>query len=272
MTSFNKIYPFKYGAAHNIILNEHDMYLTQAIRDHGEYSEDEVDVMRDLIHGGTVLNIGANFGAHTLALSGLAQMVYAFEPQEYIFQALCGNMALNSVTNVKCIHAAVGAQVGTLRYPLLDPRQPTNFGGMPALGHAEGEECPLITVDSLGLDECAFMLIDVEGAEADVLRGARSTIERYKPLLYLEYAFKRQEILNELDALGYRYMRQICNNNREPNWFGTKLENYSGSDVLLAYAEPPTDKSFLERHRFIKPTLEDCWGTGVTLYKELEWL
>ena len=43
-----------------------------------------------------------------------------------------------------------------------------------------------MTIDSLGLVDCHLLKIDVEGMEADVLAGARETIARCKPILFVE--------------------------------------------------------------------------------------
>ena len=42
------------------------------------------------------------------------------------------------------------------------------------------------TLDSCALGDVGFIKIDVEGAEAKVLRGARSTIANFKPVLQIE--------------------------------------------------------------------------------------
>ena len=67
------------------------------------------------------------------------------------------------------------------------------------------EEVPVdsVTVDSLGLDP-AFVKIDVQGSELDVLDGMRETLDRSKPLLLLECEPKtRDAILSLLEELHY---------------------------------------------------------------------
>ena len=45
---------------------------------------------------------------------------------------------------------------------------------------------PLVTLDSLDLPVCHFLKVDVEGMEVEVVKGARQTIDTYRPLMYLE--------------------------------------------------------------------------------------
>src|SRR6185312_10827709 len=107
-------------------------------------------------------------------------------PQRLMFQALCANVALNSCANVFTRQAAVGAAIGTVQVPVLDPREHNNCGGLSLLGPRSGEPVPMVTVDSLELVDCQFMKIDVEGMEVEALRGAVATIERFRPILYIE--------------------------------------------------------------------------------------
>ena len=60
--------------------------------------------------GMTVLDIGANIGAHTLALARLVTRtgaVYAFEPTDFAFEKLTRNVSLNEVPQIRTIKAAL---------------------------------------------------------------------------------------------------------------------------------------------------------------------
>jgi FkbM family methyltransferase len=59
-----------------------------------------------------------------------------------------------------------------------------NFGGL-SLGKG-GNQTQMITIDSLGLDGCDLIKIDVEGFEYAVILGALKTIIKYKPVIYYE--------------------------------------------------------------------------------------
>jgi len=62
---------------------------------------------------------------------------------------------------------------------------PRNNEGATGFGK-NGELVPLIPLDSLHLKNISFIKIDVEGAEKMVLEGARQTITREKPVMYIE--------------------------------------------------------------------------------------
>ena len=174
-----------------MLFNPHDAYIGRSLQLYGEYSEGEVNLFRHVLGEGDVaVDAGANIGAHTVAMArlvGPAGRIFAFEPQRVLFQALCGNAALNSLTNVDARHAALGAEPGVTRLPCVDYAQPGNFGSVSLAGEIAGSEQTLVaTIDSLHLTRCRFMKIDVEGMESAVLRGAIATIERCRPILYIE--------------------------------------------------------------------------------------
>lgn len=192
-----------------MLYNFHDKYIGQALELYGEFSEGEVDMFRQMVRPGqVVLEIGANIGAHTVFFSqqvGPSGQVIAFEPQRVVFQTLCANVALNSLTNVFAFQQAVGDKPGTIIVPPLDYSQDNNFGGLALGGFEYGEQVQLVTVDGLALKRCHMVKIDVEGMERAVLGGAVETLTRLKPLLYVENdrVEKSDELVRFIDSLGY---------------------------------------------------------------------
>ena len=61
-----------------------------------------------------------------------------------------------------------------------------NFAAVPLLGHAAGDPVEVVRLDDLSLGRCDLIKVDVEGMECDVLEGARETIARYRPVLFVE--------------------------------------------------------------------------------------
>jgi FkbM family methyltransferase len=237
-------------ARHGYVLyNRNDTVIGRSIELYGEYFESEVNVFRRFVGAGDVtLDVGANIGTHTLALARLAGpqgFVYAFEPQRLVFQTLCANMALNSLTNVHCVNAVVGEETGTLRMSDADPRQSNNFGGAQVellAGAPQGPPVTRVVLDDfLDVDRLRLVKIDVEGMESQVLRGARRTLGRFKPLLYVENAFAdtSPELVAVLQELGYRSYWHIARFFRKDNYFAC-------SDPLFPVAYVDRGGEFLD--------------------------
>lgn len=241
-SEFNVLVPFRHGLAGKVLVNKNDAYMYGAVSAYGEYSEGEVDVFRALVkETDLVLDIGACMGLHTLALCEAAKYgtVVAIEPQRLAYQTLCANMALNSVPHADCLRAAVSDATGMVKMPQYSPYAHVNMGGVTMDPYApSGDATPVVTVDALELGVCGFMKIDVEGMEANVIRGALKTIEKLHPLLYLEFQWNKREIVELLRGVGYPHLyRHYPLINRFPNFLNIEIregERPTVSPMLLA--------------------------------------
>lgn len=193
-----------------MLYHSNDWYLGGALYKYGEYSEGEVAMFRQLLSpGDVVVDAGANFGAHTVPMAqlvGFQGMVYAFEPQRLVYQGLTANIALNSLPNVITMHAGLGAAPASVHVPILDPTHRQSFGGVSITGQAAGELVAVLTIDSLALAQCRLIKVDVEGMECEVLQGARETIARLKPVLYVENDRPEHSsrLIAQIQGMGYR--------------------------------------------------------------------
>lgn len=193
------------------VVNKNDKHIGASLRVYGEYSEGEVRLFRRLCRPGDVaVDAGANIGAHTVALArlvGEGGCVVAFEPQPVIFQMLCANVAVNGLANVIARHAALGAGAGRVVFPWIDYRAPQDYGAVPLLNASQGVYVDVKPLDAaFEFDRLRLLKIDVEGMEADVLRGARPVIARTRPFLYVENNLpeKSEELIRLVWSLGYR--------------------------------------------------------------------
>jgi FkbM family methyltransferase len=211
---FNVTRPCRHGL---MLFNPKDAYVGRSLDLYGEFSEGEVQLFAQLVRAGdVVVEVGSNIGALTIPLANLTGptgRVFAFEPQRILFQTLCASVALNGITNVIARNEAVGAVAGVLPVPMLDYSHAANYGGLPLGPEADWankenvpvEEVPVVTLDSVRLLRCRLLKIDVEGMEADVLAGAKETIARCRPLLYVENdrAEKAEKLVAAMKELGY---------------------------------------------------------------------
>lgn len=173
-----------------MLMPPYDVYLSQAMIRFGEYAPAEFATWRPYIpDGATVVDVGANIGAHTLAFAeavGASGSVIAVEPQWEIYAMLCGSIALCGARNTRARWCALGADRGSVIVPPINYDAQGNFGGVELANVKGGEPVPRGPLDDWNLPRVDFLKIDVEGMELDVLRGAGHTIKRCRPVLSVE--------------------------------------------------------------------------------------
>lgn len=203
MTSSNRIVDSDYGP---IIINRHDTHIGRSIERYGYWMQEEIAltiswIARRLQTQPRIryYDIGANIGTHSLAVASHFRdrvQVRAFEAQQAMFHMLCGTMALNDLHNVSCHHNAVSDLSGLdIAFAVPDYSRENNFGALelvPPLRsdnrslHRGGfERIRTVSVDSFD-ERVDFLKIDIEGMELAALRGARQTIAKHRPLVFVE--------------------------------------------------------------------------------------
>lgn len=231
-----------------------DTFVGRSLDLYGEWCEAELDVLAPFVReGAVVVDVGANLGSHTLFFAkavGPKGKVVAFEPQRFVHGLLVANMATNGVAHVDCRREAVGAAPGEVTMPALDPGARVNFGAA-AVGSGEGERVPLVTVDGLDLSRCDLLKIDVEGLETAVLDGARATIAKFRPTLFVENDTRERsaDVIRAVRALGYRAYWQIAPYHDPGNAFGNP------EDVFAIY-QPQANLLCVPEERPLEGMLE----------------
>lgn len=138
--------------------------------------------------GMTVLDIGANIGAHTLLFSSLVGptgRVVAFEPTDFAYAKLQKNLSLNPALRVEVVHLALADRTSSQQQ--VDFRASWQTNG----GRTNGPS----TVDMVRLDEWSeaqgllrvdVIKLDVDGYEYPVIAGGMATIARTRPTFIIE--------------------------------------------------------------------------------------
>ena len=187
----------------NIALIEDDAYFTKWVKESGrlDHHQGFLKALAPYIKG-TVLDIGANIGTHTIFYARNAYKVLAFEPNQVAYECLEHNLKL--FPNVTLHKVAVSNHEAMID---IVP-QGDNYGAVYTI---PGNTVPTITIDSLNLDSCNYMKIDVEGDELAVLLGAKDTIAKYRPVMCIEcneHTLVRKGmtgdiLVNHIHSLGY---------------------------------------------------------------------
>ena len=121
-----------------------------------------------------------------------------------IFALLRENLDVNGLEAALAVQAAAGDHDGASCVPEADFATTGNFG---AFGLSDGGlPVRLLTIDSLKLADLGLLKVDVEGSELAVISGARRTIERCRPVMYLENdrTDAQGALIESASNLGYR--------------------------------------------------------------------
>ncbi|MCY7389116.1 MAG: FkbM family methyltransferase, partial [Burkholderiales bacterium] len=222
----------------------------RSIETYGEFSEFEVDLFRQILSvGDNVVEVGSNYGTHTLPLArivGPGGFVHAVEAQRIVSQALCATISLNNLENVACYQVAAAAATGHFFIPQFSYALEQNYGGMEIDREASGERVSAVKLDDLiTVSTLRLIKIDAEGMEQQVLAGAVRLIDQHRPLLYVENdrAAKSPALIRAIAGLGYRlywHIPPMFN----PNNFAGNPENIFGGTCSINMLCLPREAHF----------------------------
>lgn len=120
--------------------------------------------------GDLFVDVGANVGVYTiLASAAVGARSMSFEPIPSTYDWLAANVRLNGIDDrVETHRSAIGAQEGHVR--MTNTLGPVNHV---VREEEEGTQVPVQPLDSmLGAEDPTLIKIDVEGYEAEVVKGA----------------------------------------------------------------------------------------------------
>jgi FkbM family methyltransferase len=184
----------------------------------GSWNEPETHLFLDAVIAGhegplAFVDVGASVGEFVIdvARHDKVTQVVAFEPLAECAEAVRRSAELNGLRKIEVIPRLVNED-GRTSVLSFDVRRPTASAASGGGGKVEdvSREIPATTLDrALGdLHGSVVLLIDVEGGEAGVLRGAREFLRRCAPLVIFEYnstSRKHFDLDDIRDALGEGY-------------------------------------------------------------------
>ena len=171
-----------------LAVDARDFNVSRHLLEHGEYDWHQITLLQSLVApGARLVVVGAHLGSVLIPLARVcgAQSTLAFEPSPRNRRLLAMNLVLNGLGDVRVEASAVGEAPGTARLT----EKPVNSGNS-RLSPGGEIEVPVVTLDASvpqawpGVD---LLIVDAEGFEVQVLRGASAVLSRTRAL-YVEFA------------------------------------------------------------------------------------
>lgn len=153
-----------------------------------------------------IVDIGAQSGLYTLyAKYKPNSQFYAYEPFPITYEILNKNLDMNQITNVKTFNLAISDKQGNSTLNTCKTHNGLHTMGNP-LRFNDVLSIPIktTTLDIEFYDKnipVHFIKIDTEGHEYFILKGGIKTIQKYKPIIQLEYNTTNMKQCNVSDQM-----------------------------------------------------------------------
>lgn len=145
-------------------------------------------MLADTMPGQTILDAGSNIGYYACRLAsriGPTGRLVSVEPSPETAEILRGNLKRNVDCPVTLHEAVITDRAGAVDFYVATERNVSSL--KPRVGAQQ------VRVDALSIDELSSQLgaldlirMDIEGHEVQALRGAKSTLARYRPRVVAE--------------------------------------------------------------------------------------
>ena len=160
---------------------------------------DDVFLRHAFATGGALLDIGANIGLTSIphAVLGDFRPVVAIEPEARNLACLEWNAQANGA-EVVCRRAAVSSNAGQVRLEIA-----SKPGSHRVTGTWDGEPVEAVTVDELAeeIGRLSLVKVDVQGGEADVLRGASALLAERNAAWHIEIAAPSRQKAEDVEYI-----------------------------------------------------------------------
>ena len=165
-------------------------------------------------------DLGANIGFYSLLAARILSAsgrVFSFEPDTKAVERLRGNIARNGFQNVTVVEAGVWSQSGAMNFVAADPSSPDHGTGKISAQEdaGSGQVARCVSLDDFiqSAPPPDAIKCDVEGAEVEVIRGAKNLLQTFRPWILCEmHSEANDRAFREfLGRIGYEFERVDSN-------------------------------------------------------------
>jgi FkbM family methyltransferase len=187
------------------------LYYRHKIAKESRRREPELARLRDIVPArGTAIDVGANRGIYSYALSKVVDRVEAFEPNPFLARFMRRKLG----SRVRVHELALSGFEGRAKFYVPQDERGVDIHIMGHLKAGDREVRPeelstevesevrVARLDSFAFDDVVFVKIDAEGSDMAVIEGARQTLARHRPVMLIELLAGHHEGLEtKLDGI-----------------------------------------------------------------------
>ena len=218
-------------------IDDYNDEVIRCIKNNHMFEDYVVEACKKYIEpGSTVIDVGANFGQMSLQWSKLVGengYVHAFECSDFISYFLKKTIEKNDFAKNVKVHTNAVWNVSGVKLDMLKPDGSARGRFYSGMGiKAENQDprmMPTHEVISVTLDDIEYQTrvsvikVDAQGSDFFVLKGAKETILKHKPMIIFEYEKEYDEIFKinfselhkYLIELGYELRPDVLNNEHD---------------------------------------------------------
>jgi FkbM family methyltransferase len=160
---------------------------------YGEDIEPELKHLDKFLEKDSVfIDIGANTGIYCLKAAkhlNKGGVVIAIEPFIEILRTLANSVRNNGFQNIRLRNFCAVDKTGE-RILWLNSNLPNTFSVVERMKSSSGVSVMGVSIDDLmkweNLNRLDYLKIDAEGAEEEILKGAKETINKFRPIIQVE--------------------------------------------------------------------------------------
>ena len=204
------------------------------------------------------MDVGANVGAYLYTLENHLNLenIFAFEPNPQLFKRL---KRLFPKVHLSSVALSDISTIAEFKIPVINGERVHTRGTLQTSIKEKNEEKTILQkvevkpLDDLDLNikKLDFIKIDVEGNEMQTLRGAKKTIEKFKPILMVEMEQRHHKenlwtLISEIADWGYS-VNYLDRKTLQPKLLTEEFLNQQNPDNVKNYKDYINNIIFLPR-------------------------
>ncbi len=183
----NSAIPVSFTGKYNItysVPNTID-YIGKELFINGIYEEKTIELIKKLLNGSSVFfDVGANIGCISLPVAKLTgAKIYAFEPSDSVFDFLKENVQQNNISSIVLNKVAVHS-IHNMKLDFFATDQKYGGSSLLPVYNQDSYEVQSVSLDEYckerNINKIDVLKIDVQGHEAEVLKGSQSLLKEKK--------------------------------------------------------------------------------------------